>query len=564
LLTFFPPSAQIAADQPGATHRLRRRDAARLGVLGVSIALLASIGVAATASALTPNRVRSFVLPVSPFASAITPTRVVSLLGLLGVVLLLIPGRRGGKALLAVFACALAIAISGISVDAWFAPPMTWGEQWQAQYAPSYNLTYGLQLAANLREGHGDRYDNGSIDTYRMPGYPALVALAGTIARVPERDLRGVAAATIWFQLLLTAAAIGLFAYVAASRFHRLALLLIIVALVSLPANVQFTQDDSVIFAVGLLVTSAMLPFLDRARGDGARWRDVLLLHLSFAFYFIIRTDVAVAWVVVSLIVHGRRWRHLVVGLALFILIGAGYGAYAKANGNEFSFGTNNAGHVAFVGLWELPQDRFIWMPKDESYNQWISAHGYTYKGPGTNVFAEKEVLRFYVTFPGYVVTMAVNKALNYFDLTSVDPYTYPPFVIVQRIRAAIIDGGAWLFLCAILFALLVGYRRYETAMLSWAALFVLPIFFFVQDESRFTLFTIASLSIAAIPLLLDVRFYQALYVRRRLVAPLAVVLLILWTAHTTIGYDLLNWNSFRYWTPLLNPHDSTLAVYRQ
>lgn len=479
-------------------------------------------------------------------------------------VTLLVVHRRFGRVSMAVIFAALAFAVSGLDVEAWFAPPTNFGQQWQTDYGPNGNLTEALQLAANLREGHGYTLDDGSVDTYRMPGYALLAAAAGAASGASPRDFQNVGAATIWLQILLTAAAIGGFVYVAASRFRRSVLIVVALVVLALQANLQFTQGDSIMFAAALLVTTALLPFLDRARGDAARWRDVIPLHLAFGTYFLFRTDIALAWAAVSLIVHGRRWRHLALWLTVFVAIGAGFGAYAKANGSEFTFGTNNTGHVAFVGLWELPQDRFAWEPADASYDHWISAHGYTYRGPGANAFAEKEILRFYATYPGFVTTMAVNKAIRYFDTTSLDAYgRATPLRLQHRLWLILVGGGLWLLASAVLLALVAGYRRYETALLAWAALFVLPIFFFVQDENRFTLFESAALAIGGLPLLLDRGFYRALLGRWRLVAPLAVVLLAVWIDRDWIANSLLDWDGFRYWTPLLDPRNSTLAVFK-
>jgi hypothetical protein len=532
-------------------------------LLGVS-GLLATIGIAATHSALEPTRTAVFRLPLGSLSSTITPTRAVTAIAIVTSALLL---RRAfaGRVLLAIFVTALAIAVYGTTLSSWFGPPNNWGTQWQTTYRTSGNLTEGIQLAANLREGHGYKLDDGSVDTYRMPGYAMVVAGAGAIAGTPARDYRSVAADTIWAQVILTALALGVFTFAAVKRFSRPVVLALVLVLVSLPANFQFTQGDSMMFAAGLLITAALMPFVDRPRGAHAPWRDVILLHLSFGVYFFLRTDVAFAWAAVSLIVHWRQWRHLAAWFTLFVAIGAGFGAYSRANGSEFTFGTNNTGHVAFVGLWELPQDRFVWQPSDGSYDDWISAHHHVYRGAGTNAFAEREIARFYATFPGYVTSMSVNKALDFFDLTSLDVnYQRPPFAAIHKLRLVLVDGGLWVMAGALLLALAVGYRRYQTILLGWAGFFVLPLFFFVQDESRFTLFEVASLAIGSCPLLLDRDFYRHVVGRWQVAAPLATILVVVWFARSPIRDGLLHWDGFRYWSPLLDPHDSTLAVYRK
>jgi hypothetical protein len=536
-----------------------------VALLAGLVLLLDTLGLAAGNAALTPDRTAPFTLPLGSLSATITPARVIAVGGLLALVLARERPQAAGRATLAVLAATLAFAVSAANTDAFFAPSSNWGQQWQTYYSVNGNLTEGLKLSANLREGHGYTFDNGKFDSYRMPGYAALVTAAAVGGGDAPRDYRAVATDTIWLQILLTAAAMGVFVFAAAGRLGRPVLLVLVLLLIALPTNVQFTQGDSIMFAAGLLATSALLPFLDRARGDRARRHDVILLHLAFGGYYLLRTDVVIAWAVVSVIVHWRRWRHLAVWAVTFVAIGAGYGAYAKASGSEFTFGTNNTGHVAFVGLWELPQDRFVWRPADESYDQWISAHGYTYRGPGANAFAEKQVLRFYVTYPGYVTTMAVTKALRFFDDTGVaDGYQPSPVPGMQRLRVVLANGGLWLLGSAILVALLAGYRRYETVVLGWAALFVLPVFFFVQDENRFTLFEAASLGIAGLPLLTDRGFYRAVAARWRPAVPLVVALAAIWFARSAIENGLLDWDGFRYWTPLLDPAHSTLAVFKR
>jgi hypothetical protein len=522
-------------------------------VCGLS-ALIAAIGVSAAASALKPDRTSLFSAGLG-----FSATHAVTILAVpAGLLLFRLRGLHA-RIGFAAFAAALTLAVGGLGLDATFAPPSTFGVQFEQYYGPTGNLNYGEQLAANLREGHGFRYDNGSVETYRMPGYPALIALSSAIARVAPRDWRGVDAVTIWMQLFLTALAVALLAAVAVPRFKRLTLLLVVTTLALLPAGIELTQVDSVMYAAGLLATAALLPFLDRARGDGARWVDVILLHLAFGFYYVLRTDVAIAWAAVTVIVHRRRWRPYLVWLAVFVGIGAGFGAYTATHGNEFTFGTNNTGHVAFVGLWQIPHDRFIWQPTDRSYDLWISAHGKQYRRPGANAFAEREIARFYATFPGYVTTLAIDKGFTYFDSETAQGST--PYRIAAELRRRFSSGGAWLLLMAIVLALAAGYRRYRTALLAWGALFVLPLFFLVQQEGRFTYFPTGSLAIAGIWLLLEPGFYRAIARRWVLTVPLGAALLLVWAAHNRIDSHLLRWDAFRYWTPVLSAHGSTLVL---
>src|SRR5262249_45165775 len=175
--------------------------------------LLAAIGLAAATSALEPSRTERFAGPLG-----LAPTWTVIVLAAIGALLALRLRNRAARIGLAALAGSVSLAVGGVGLDATFAPPATFGQQYATVYAPSSNLTYGEQLAASIREGHGYR-DSGGVDTYRMPGYPALIALSSAIGGVAPSDLRSVGPGTIWMQLWLTAGALAVFAVVSAPRF---------------------------------------------------------------------------------------------------------------------------------------------------------------------------------------------------------------------------------------------------------------------------------------------------------------------------------------------------------
>jgi hypothetical protein len=556
--TDFDPPADVVV------QRSRQEQLRTLGpftLLGVSTALLLAIGIGATASGVMPERSSALSIGLG----ALTPARAVVLLVVLGAVGYALVPSENSRLLRAVFASAVVLAAGGLAVDAVFAPPATFGAQFEAEYEPSSNLTYGTELAEGVREGRGLTYPNGSVETYRMPGYPFFVALTGTIGGAPADDWLQVTQLTIWAQVFLTAAAAGLFAFVAAPRFGRLTLLAVVIGIALLPAGVRFTQVDSVVVALGLLVTTAILPFLDRARRWEIGWRYVILLHLAFATYFAFRTEVLFAWAAVSLIVHWGMWRRLLLPVGLFLAVAVSFGTYTATHDNEFSLGTNNLGHVAFVGLWEVPDHRFVWEPADASYDEWIIQHGHTYRRPGANAFAIREIARFYATYPGYVATMVNYKLFNYFEVhfAAGDSAEYL-HELRSRFRAGMQRGGAWMLFGAVALALVVGYRRYQTALLAWGFLFTLPPFLLLQSEARFTRFVGVSLIIAAVPLVLDRGFWAALVRRLPVALSVALVLAAVWiVAGEPFDRSLLELEGFRYWTPILDPEGSTLSVTR-
>lgn len=474
------------------------------------------------------------------------------------------PARRSW---LAAFGCGLALAVAGVELRQTYpvGTPHAFPHAFAATHLQNFNLTESLITGQNLLKGAGNTLPvaGGStkIDTYRMPGYGLFVALAGTIFRAPVGDLESLGASTVYLQVLSFACAVAFLAYNLPRSMSMGTAALLTAAVCWFPQAFDLTQADSMILACGLLIAGAACLFDRDLDVSTISWRYHLLLHAAFGLYFVMRSDVLVGWMGVSLFLYRRRRKWLVLPVALVLAIGCSWGLYKKLHGSDFVMTTSNLGHVAFVGLWQTPQHKFIWEPTDESYLQWISAHGYTYMEPRANGFAMREVVRFWVTYPGYIAANAANKAFAYVVANVwTGSLALPPSEWIGKMMRRFVY---WLFLGAIAGAVVTGFERRRTFLLAWPLLFNLPLFLLLQYNPRYVPFVTCSIMFAAVPLLVSRDFYRRM---ARVRGPLVVALIVLLCAVRLSGpaiYRFVLSDRFRYWTPLIDPGSSTLNVLR-
>jgi len=485
-------------------------------------------------------------------------------LGVLGVVLFSLGSDRRDSLRLAIFALTLILSIGSTSARQRYPGAQNFRVTIQTLHLKSVNLTESLVMGSQFMSGNG-LIGRPGVDTYRMPGHGLMAAAAGWIFRVSPSDMTSLTVSLVYFQLGFLALAMALFAWSFAGIVPTGVAALISVALCWFPHSFDYTQSDSVILPCGLLVTAALCRYLARNRRETNN--DVMphvLMHAAFALYLLVRTDVIVGWFLVSLILYRRRWRYLLIPIAFFLAIGLSWGLYKKLKGSDFVMTTSNFGHVAFVGLWEMPESytKFVWRPVDESYDQWITAHGYKYAEPKTAGFAQREIFRFYLTYPGYVLGNCSYKLVQYFK-ASVWTGTLgldPSIELGTLMRS----GGAWVCVVLILTALVVGYERERTFLLAWSIFFSLPLFCLLQNSGgRFLHYVSGSLVIAAVPLLVDLAFYRRLYDRVGLTAIMAALGVVFGVYGERIATFLIRSDSIRYWAPLLDPSRSTLNIFR-
>src|SRR4029453_649041 len=81
-----------------------------------------------------------------------------------------------------------------------------------------------------------------------------------------------------------------------------------------LPKQLGYTQGDSLIIPISLLVLTALCLRL-KAMGEqrAVSLRLDAFVHLAFALWFSIRPDVLPGWLAVSVFLHWRHWRRLLL-----------------------------------------------------------------------------------------------------------------------------------------------------------------------------------------------------------------------------------------------------------
>jgi hypothetical protein len=461
-------------------------------------------------------------------------------------------------------ASALAVSLIAISVsfrlvyrpDAGYDYPLAF----ETQYKPIGNLTEGLALGSQALQGHGITLPGGVIDTYRMPGYALFVAASNWFASDKE-NLSELGIGTVRGHIVFQALAIAFFAWSASELFPAWVVSVLVFFVAWRPSHLDYTQGDAVMLACGLLVTASLCLILGRERrGEAPGLVLYVLLHAACALFFAMRTDIIPGWIALSVLLHWHNKKYLAMPLLFCLAIGISWGLYKQAHGSAFSMTTDNFGHVAFVGLWQVPQHRFVWEPTDSSYDRWISAHGYKYADPATSKFATPEAVRFWLTYPGFTISMIWHKMSDILD-------NWLWSGTIGGIPLSVPSNGAvlvWGLFIVIVAGLVVGYERRRTFALAWPVFLNLPLFMLLQASGpRFIYYPTTSIVIAGLPLLFEHGFRDAVQRHWRGASAVVVLGVAFWMWQGSIDQFLLAWDSFRYWTPILNPMNSTLNVMR-
>jgi len=179
---------------------------------------------------------------------------------------------------------------------------------------------------------------------------------------------------------------------------------------------------------------------------------------------------------------------------------------------------------------------------------------------PRANGFAMREVGRFWLTYPGFLISNVGNKAYAYVVAnTWSGPLALYPSRWIAPVMRRFVFG---VFVVAAASALAAGFERRRTFFLGWPILLNLPLFLVLQWNERYVPFVSCSMMFTAVPLLMCGEFYRRLgRIKNHLVA-LLVVLFLVWLSGPAI-YTLLLSDRFRYWTPLFDPGSSTLNVLK-
>jgi hypothetical protein len=412
------------------------------------------------------------------------------------------------------------------------------------QEGPGCNSNYGLHMASSVLQGKGPVI--GDFPSWcRMPGYGLLLALAGNPFHLLQMALNA-----IFLQLLLFSSSLAFFYFASLRILPRLASVMIVSIVSLLPFHFHRVTIESVMPAVILF-----------SLGIGCFWIEKrsqqkpiplflhLFLHLSFALWFILRTDVLPAWALVSLILYGksvRTWRYFLIPSAFFLCIGLSWALFKLSLLNEFCMTTHSVGASMMIGLWEVPH-KFIWTVSDGAYFHWMDEMGISAVTKEGSDYAVKEVFRFCLTYPIYTLSLIFHKML--FFLKSFGPLSSIPWKTL-------------LLSFPLSVSLILNYKRFQTFLLAWPVFFNIPLFFvFYASGGRFYIAPVICLIIASLSLLLDAGFYRKIIASSKKTA----MILLSYIAMIAFGPmldDYLVRNEFlRYWAPFLDPKMSTLNI---
>ncbi len=414
------------------------------------------------------------------------------------------------------------------------------------------NLNYGMYLGSRLLKGEGLTFGPGWVPWERMPGYGFFGALAGVMAGF-KTDLFAIGIASIQLHLLFFALANAAFA-AAAMRVMRPGLVAAAASLVCfMPNQLANTQADSIMVALYLLTAAALCLYLEQERAAGwPRFRYHLLVHLSFAVWFLVRPEGVVGWAAISLILYGKRraWRYALLPAALYLAIGVSWGLYKRQYTGEFSMTTNTVGDNAWIGLWQAP-NKFRWKTADPSYFEWAESVGVPATSKRASDRALREVARFVVTYPVYAAHLALFRFLEFVDVDVFNGILSFPHVDYERLRGP----AVWSLIAVVTLCFLLPHEPRRTLFLGWPLLFNLPLFLlFFSDDMRHIAPVTAALLVTAVPPLLEAAFYRSLLARRRLGLAVGLAFAAVWFLAHWADRALLASDAWRYWTPFLDP----------
>jgi hypothetical protein len=383
-----------------------------------------------------------------------------------------------------------------------------------------------------------------------MPGYGFFDALAG-LAAGGTADIFAIGLASIKLHLLFFAFANAAFVAAAARTMRPGASVAVASLVCFMPNQLANTQADSIMVSVYLLTAAALCLYLDRER-RGARpsFRYRLLVHLSFALWFLMRPEGVVGWAALSLLLYRRAWRYLALPAALYLAIGLSWGAYKQRYTGEFSMTTNTVGDNAWIGLWQVP-NKFRWKTEDASYFEWAATVGVPPTSKRASDAALREVARFGATYPVYVTHLALYRLLEFVDVDVFNGIVRYPHVAYETLRGP----AVWSLLGVVCLCLTLPHEARRALFLGWPILFNLPLFLlFFSDDMRHVAPCSASVLVSAVPPLLESEFYRALWRRRRLGLGIAATFVAVWCLAHWADQALLASDRWRYCTPFLDP----------
>ena len=195
-----------------------------------------------------------------------------------------------------------------------------------------------------------------------------------------------------------------------------------------------------------------------------------------------------------------RRWPLAAIPVLFVLAVGLPWAIFKQQFLTEFSMTTNSSGAGLMVGLWEVPHP-FIWTISDEAYMRWAEENGHSPFTKEASDWATNEVVRFWITFPGYMVALIWNKFTRFIF----QEVTSTRYVIPDLHFAGLI---VLLSFTIMLIALFVWHRPRRLLLLGWIILFNTPIFFLTYSSvGRFYNTALPSLIVTTAVLLVIVHF---------------------------------------------------------
>lgn len=422
------------------------------------------------------------------------------------------------------------------------------------------NLTGNLYLGARLLQGLGATEPPGIVQWHRMPGYGLFCGLAAAIGRTT--DIVEIAVTVIVLQVLLYSVSVGVFVAAASRIFAPWIACLLGVLVTLLPKQLNYTQVDSIIAPMALVVAATLFIHLAATRGgERPPFRTFLLVNAAFAFWFLMRNDVLPGWLAVSVILAARRWRYVVVPLLLMMTVGVTWALYKQQYTHEFSPLPTNTGEVLFLSLCEVP-GRFPYPCTDVGYFDWVTRISRTdATSRRASDRAVREVVRYWVTYPVHFGFMVISKFRRcVYDESWPGIHTRFNWLYTTGREA-----GAFLFLLtAVAVAIAVNHERRRSILLGWTLFFNMPLFF-VAFESAGRFYSAAGVGavVAAVPLLFEPGFYEQIARQRRRALVVLACIAALAIGGGWVEYVVRTNDALHYWAPLLDPRASTLAFPR-
>jgi hypothetical protein len=422
-------------------------------------------------------------------------------------------------------------------------------------FGPDSNLTGGLYEGSRIVQGLGETVRDGVVQWHRMPGYGLFCAFAAFIGRTT--DVIEIAALVVVLQAVLYAAAAGVFVWAAQRVFTPWIAWLLGVLVAMLPKQLAYTQSDSIVVPIQLLVLSALLVYVAAERDGRATLRHFLWVNLAFALWFFMRNDVMPGWIVVTAVLAAGRWRRLALPIVLMITIAVPWAAYKRRYLHEFALLPTNTGEVLLLSLCEVP-GAFPYPCTDVGYAAWARRAGHADVTTGrASTHAATEVVRHWVTYPVHFGFMVLSKAR-----ASVTTQSFPGFQ-TRFNRLFGLAGDTWIFvglLTVMAAALAVNYQRRRTLLLGWAVFLNMPIFFVTFASSgRFYAAAGVSLVAAAVPLVCERDYYRALARHPWRVAVVVACVTAFLGGGPRLEQLVVTHDALHYWAPLVDPGQSTL-----